>query len=65
MTWSYKPRQLALGGGFVVVEHYDMGGAHTAETEGVTPYGESLDELIQDLEMMLADVRRYAEEEDK
>lgn len=56
MSWCYRARRNEDKGmvWYDVVEYY---GEHTYTIDGVRPTGETIEELIQDLERMLEDVK--------
>jgi hypothetical protein len=59
MSWHYQIRKRIIRDQsvFDIVEKYDNPSGWTVE--GMRPFGISKKELIRDLEMMLADAKRY------
>lgn len=64
MSWHYQARKRVDKGQdyFDVVERYETPDGWTKD--GMTPSGETLEELTQDLERMLTDVTRFPVLED-
>lgn len=59
MPWSYRLRKRMFNGTpwFDVVEYYVSGKSKGWTQDGMAPGGETRDEVINCLEMMLADVK--------
>jgi hypothetical protein len=55
--WEYRPFKHLLDGSYSIVEFYEFEDGHDAHTGPCRPGGDTKEELISDLEMMLKDAR--------